>query len=158
MQKGFTLIELVIAMTIFFVMMALAIPNLLGSRSQAEINSAVPVLISDIKNQQLKAMLGATEGRATTDYYGVHFETNTYTLFHGLSYNPVDTSNAIVSLSGTLKFGSIAFSNAQIIFQKGNGEVVGFNSVANTVVLIDPSNNESRTITLNSYGTITGVQ
>src|SRR5258708_9123759 len=99
-SSGFTLVELMITMGVFIILIAIATPNLLGARNQVQVNTGVQTVIADIKNQQLRSMLGETQGRTTTDTYGIHFETTTYTLFHGASYSLADTTNSLVPLGG----------------------------------------------------------
>lgn len=156
-RKGFTLIEMVVVMGIIVLITAISVPSLLGSREQAEVNSSAAVVVSDIKQQQLKAMLGDTEGRSDPDFYGVHFEQETYTLFHGSSYSMNDPTNAVIALPDNLQFSSVSFPQSTIVFAKGSGEIVGFTAGADSVLLYNPNNNQSRQITFNQYGVVTGA-
>lgn len=155
---GFTLIELILVMSIFMTLTAFATPSLLGGRSQVDINTTMSTVIADIKNQQLKSMIGDTEGRAESDSYGVHFETNSYTLFHGSNYVEGDPSNAVIPLEGSTQFGTVSFPGRQVVFVRGSGEILGFVAGADSVSLFNPSNNQTRVIVLNQYGVVTGSQ
>ncbi|KKU23344.1 MAG: hypothetical protein UX35_C0006G0020 [Microgenomates group bacterium GW2011_GWA1_46_15] len=64
---GFTLVELAVTTALFLSLLAIAVPNLLGIRERVEMRSVVNTVLADIRGQQLKAMLGDTEGRETTD-------------------------------------------------------------------------------------------
>ena len=147
-QNGFTLIELIIAMGIFAIITGLVTINLLGAQHTASIDSTVTTLIADIKQQQIKAMAGDTEGRGATDQYGVHFDANKYVLFHG-SYNAMDNANFVVNLEGSLNF----TGSGDIIFLKGSGE----NSGLNAIVIKDSLTNRQKTININNYGVITSA-
>lgn len=157
-RAGFTIIELLIVMTIIASLAALTYPSLLGSRAHAEVKSNLYPIIGDIKSQQLKAMTGDTEGRGTNDTYGVHFETTSYTLFHGASYNVSDTSNSIVKLPGDLEFRNVTFPSATILFLKGSGEISGFVDGHSGFDLIGTSTNEDLGVSFNQLGVATTIQ
>jgi prepilin-type N-terminal cleavage/methylation domain-containing protein len=70
-RTGFTIIELMIAMGIFVIITSLVTINLLNAQHIASIDSTVTTLIADLKQQQVKAMTGDTEGRGITDQYGI---------------------------------------------------------------------------------------
>ncbi len=139
-------------------LVAFAAPNLLGARNQVQVNSAVPMVIADLKQQQLRSMLGETQGRSTTDTYGIHFETTTYTLFHGSSYAVSEPTNSIVQLGGALTFSSVNIPGNVIIFGRGSGEVIGYSNTQNMFGITNPGNNQTRTVTFNTYGVVTQIQ
>jgi type II secretory pathway pseudopilin PulG len=148
---GFTIIELVITMGIFMIITSLVTINLLRAQHNASSSTTVTTLISDIKQQQVKAMTGDTEGRGTRDSYGIHFDTNRYVLFHG-TYSETEISNFNVNLEGSLSFTGLT-GDSNVIFSQGSGEKAGLNSI----VLTDSITNSQKTITINTYGVITEV-
>jgi prepilin-type N-terminal cleavage/methylation domain-containing protein len=150
-QKGFTIIELVIAIGIFTVITSLITINLVNVQHIASIDSTATTLVADLKQQQLKAMTGDTEGRGIADQYGIHFDVKQYVLFHG-SYDPAGTSNFVVDLEGTLSFTGIT-GDGNIIFSQGSGESFGLS----TIILKDDLTNKQKIITANIYGVITYV-
>lgn len=158
MRRGFTLVEIVVVMGVILAIMALTVPNIVGAREQVQINSAAAAIVADIRQQQLKAMLGDTEGRAAADAYGVHFESNSYTLFHGPNYIPGEPSNAVFSLPGNLQFSTVGFPAAALVFAKGSGEISGFTVGADNFLLFNPANNQAIQYTFNRYGAVTGAQ
>lgn len=150
-HKGFTILELLVTMGIFAVLTSLATINLLGAQHIASIDTTVSTLIADLKQQQIKAMTGDTEGRTAGDQYGIHFETNKYVLFHG-TYNSTDNSNFPVSLDGTLSFTNIS-DGGNIIFSQGSGESSGLS----TITLKDTATNKQKVFSINIYGVVTDV-
>lgn len=144
---GFTLPELLITMGIIAILFGFVSINLIRLQRHSSLVSTTDTLVSDLYSQQNKAMVGDTEGRATADEYGVHFETNKYSFFHGLSYSSSDFD---VELDPSLQF----LSTTDIIFSKGGGEVSG---APITVILQDTTNGETKTITINEDGVITGI-
>ena len=135
-------------MGIFAVITSLVTINLLNAQHTASIDSTVTTLIADLKQQQLKTMVGDTEGRGVTDQYGVYFAADKYVLFHG-SYNPADNSNFVVNLEGTLNF----TVNGEVVFSKGSGEKSGLNAI----VINDSLTSRQKTININTYGVVTTV-
>lgn len=155
-QKGFTLIEVLIASSILILLIGLTTINLLHARSQSNLTATVDTLTADLKQQQLKAMAGDTEGRTSNDDYGIYFGTNSYTLFHG-TYSPSDPSNHTIQLGDNIQISTVLFSNSQILFLKNSGEISNFDPNNNTITLTDTINNRQKTITINRYGVITQI-
>src|SRR5687768_9752938 len=80
--RGFTLIELMLVIAIIASLMGITTMSLTGAQQKSSMNATLGIFISDIRAQQLKAMVGDTEGRATSDTYGISFQSTKYTLFH----------------------------------------------------------------------------
>lgn len=153
-QQGFTLIELGVVLAIMIILLTLSVVSITTVQQQAYLSKSLEVLLSDIKLQQTKAMNGQTDGESTTYRYGIYFDTDTYTLFRGDTYNSSDPFNFTVSLDGQLTFSSVTFPNSQIVFEKGSGELVGFTPGSNTITLSE----DPTTITVNQLGVITNVE
>ncbi len=105
-----------------------------------------------MKEQQIKAMVGDTEGTASVSAYGVHFDTATYTLFR----NTYGTGNFVISLPSTIHISS-TFPSPQIIFATGSGELTNYVSNSATITFSDTADNSQKVITLNKYGVVTNV-
>ena len=156
MKSGVTLIEVLVVIGILLTLIGMASISFLPFRSKSTLDTAVTTLISDTKSQQIKTMAGDTEGRGTNDNYGVHFDTNSYTLFHGSIFNPSDTSNFTVALNDGIQIES-TFASSQIIFSIKSGEVISFSETQNSVTLEDTVEESSKTVNINRYGVITQV-
>ena len=156
MKSGVTLIEVLVVIGILLTLIGMASISFLPFRSRSTLDTAVTTLISDTKSQQIKTMAGDTEGRGTNDNYGVHFDTNSYTLFHGSIFNPQDTSNFTVALNDGIQIES-TFASSQIIFSIKSGEVISFSETQNSVTLEDTVEESSKTVNINRYGVITQV-
>lgn len=149
--KGFTLVEVTLVVSLFFILVGLATVNLFNFQHKSQLDAAVNSFQADYKEQQIKAMVGDTEGTSTSLDYGVHFETTSYTLFRG-TYTQGNSANFVVMLPNTVTIAT-SFSNAQILFLKGSGEV----SVAGTITLTDTVTAAQKVLTINKYGVITAV-
>lgn len=156
-DKGMTLIEVVLVMGIFSVLATLGTINLLNARSSSSLSSNMYSIIADIKTQQTKAMTGDTEGRSTSDYYSVYISSNSYTLFHGQTYNAGDSTNTTIPLPTDLTL-STTFPSSKIVFTPAAGEVSAFSAGQNTVTLKNTSTNKQTVLQINKYGTITSIQ
>lgn len=150
-QRGFTLIELSVAVSILVILLGFITVSLIRSQQTASLTAAQEVLIADLKQQQLKSMIGDTEGRASSDVYGIHFDSNRYVTFHGSTYSPADPSNSAINLESNMQFNN---PNFDVIFGKLSGEIT-------TPVIIELQDNTDlrlRKIYLNVYGVITQVE
>ena len=156
-KRGVTLIELILVLSIVMLLIGLITVNLSNIYTTSSLNASGDVLINDIKSQQMKAMLGDTERRASADAYGVYFEPDKYILFHGFVYNPSDTSNFAINLEGSLHFNTILFPSSSIIFNPLSGKTVGYVSGQDTVVLKDSSTGKQKTIQINRLGVISNI-
>src|SRR3990167_5666809 len=85
-RQGFTLIELALIMGIIAILISFMSINLLKPQTTASTSSTVQILGADIKEQQIKAMSGDSDGESSTDSQGIYFESNRYTLFRGPNY------------------------------------------------------------------------
>jgi len=150
-QHGFTLIELIVVLSLVITLLGITTINLVGSQQAASLNSAVEILSADLKQQQLRSMIGDTEGRATSDSYGIHFDSNQYVFFHGTTYSASDNTNFVSSLTDDMQINHPGFN---IVFSKISGEIP-----ADTIIeLKDNTNSKLKRIHLNTFGIITQVE
>lgn len=155
-KKGFTLVEITVVIGIIAVIVSYSVINLTTVQHTTYVGTTIDTFISDLKQQQLKAMVGDTEGRGVNDYYGIYFGTSDYALFHGSTYS-AGPSNPIIPLTTSVQFTNVTFPQSQIVFNKGSGEIVGFAVGSNTVTLVNVVTNEQKTITINRYGVVTQI-
>jgi prepilin-type N-terminal cleavage/methylation domain-containing protein len=155
--QGFTMVELMLVISILLILMSIGGVSTLSMLKTTYLSTTVDVLVSDLKRQQLKAMNGYTEGRASHDHYGIHFETSRYVLFHGLVYSAADSTNIPVNLDNNIRISSNSFPSSQLIFTGVTGEVAGFSMGSNTITIENRTNSEHKVVTLNRYGVITSI-
>lgn len=155
-NKGFTFIELIVVFGIVAVLFSIGYVAISSTQTTAVGNSSISVIISDIKSQQIKAMVGDTEGRGTPDTYGVKILPDSYVLFHGAVYDPLAPGNYSIPAPSGYTF-STTFPDTSIIFSIGSGEIVGFNPSQNTISLTNASTGNTKTIQFNKFGTVTNV-
>ena len=149
-QRGFTLIELAVVIGVIAILLGFVTINLVRSQQGVSLTTAAEVLVTDLRQQQLKSMIGDTEGRATPDPYGIHFDASRYVFFHGSPYSPADTSNFAINLDSNMQFNN---PNFNVIFSKLSGA-----TLETTIELKDNTNSKFKKIHLNSLGVVTKVE
>lgn len=155
-QVGFTFIEVIVVVSIFLTLIGLTIINPLNLRESTSINTFVYTLITDIKNQQIKSMVGDTEGRGIPDTYSIYIESAKYTLFHGQNYFEGDSSNFSVAVDDQYQLLTI-FPGSKIVFAEGSGEIIGFAQNQNTITIKNARTGQQKVITINKFGVVTGI-
>jgi len=151
-QKGFTLLEILISLTIFATLLGFATVSFLKTQQTSSLNSSVEKIISDIKSQQLKAMAGLSGGDQNGSSYGIYFTSTSYTLFKGSVFNPSDSTNLNINLDKNINITNINLPNNSLVFSQQSGEITNFDNNNNSITLKNISGNEQKTIILNRYG------
>lgn len=149
LQQGFSLIEVCVVLGIFFILIGLVTLNFFKIQNKTQLSGYVNSFLADMKEQQIKAMAGDTDGSASASAYGVHFETTSYTLFR----NAYGTNNFVVSLPSNVH---IAGSTNPVLFASGSGEL---NPTTNslTITFTDTADGSQKVVTLNRYGVVTSI-
>ena len=154
-RPGFTLVEVLIIMGILAILFTISSLNLSNTVPQNALSNATDLLVADIKQQQLSAMTGNTEGQAVNSDYGIYFTSDKYSLFRGSSYNIGNTSNFDVHLDDINT--STTASGSMIVFEKNSGQVLNFQPSGNKITLTHSDIGKSTTITINKYGIIESI-
>lgn len=144
---AFTLIEVLLVIGMSAILFSFATINLLKPQQSASINSTVTAFISDVKEQQIKAMAGDTETAGSSQNYGVHVEQDSYTLFRGNSYLTNPASYFIVNLDPSMRFTTFP---QDIIFAKRSGELTS----PVTITINNIQSGEQKTLSINNLGAI----
>lgn len=155
-EAGFTLIEIIITLGIVLMLSGVTTFNLLHTQTAATVDSTVDTLVSDMNNQQLKAMVGVKSTHPGS--YGIYFMQDRYVLFWGSTYDVTSLANFSVPLDQGIMFTGTTFPNNALIFTKLSGEMSGYTPSNNSVTLKSTSGNSQKTITLNRYGVVIGIR
>ena len=152
-ENGFTLIELLLVMAIAIILLSVSTINLIQAQGNTTLAAAKDVLAADMKSQQMKAIDGHAIDATTNDSYGIIFQSNKYTLFHGTTYDPTDTKNFTVVFDGPLTVTS-TFPNDTIIFSRLTGEILNYSSSQNTITVTNTPDGKQHNLILNRLGVI----
>lgn len=153
-QQGLTLIELLLVVGILTTLLGIGFLSITNIQVITTNSSSATILVSDFKNQQIKAMVGDTEGRGIPDNYGVKILSGQYILFHGSGYNPLETTNFSIPIDTGYALSS-TFPNTTVLFASASGELVNFVDGQNSVTLTHTQSGKAKVIKINKYGTIT---
>lgn len=143
-QLGLSLVEVVIAMGFFLILSTLITVRTFTARGRAFEKDSMNQLISDLRNQQIRAMGG--------DSNGIFFESTRYVLFRGTAFNPQDQGNLAVPLEENLQIVNVSFPQATVVFTKGTGEILGFVSGSDALSIRNSLSGEEKRVRLNRYG------
>lgn len=149
---GFTIIEVLVTISIALVLFGLISINLGKSSSAVSVSGVVNTLLADIKHQQLLAMGGDQGSTSSQQSQGIYLQADSYTLFAGNSYSGGDSNNFTVDLPSSVTL-TTSFAGNTVLFTKGAGEVNSFVGGNNTITISDPST--SQTITIGRLGALT---
>jgi len=156
-MRGFTLIEVLVVAGIFTAFLSFMMPTLTSSQRHAQSNEDAALLVADMRDQQMKAMLGDTESLAAATASGIYFETSRYTLFRGSVYSAADTYNYVINLDPQFQFTSTNFPSSRIIFTRGSGEVSNFVNDTYSITLSDIQSGTCQVISVNKYGVVQSI-
>ena len=156
LQRGVTLVELLVVMGILAIIFTFTTVNIIPLRDRASLNTTVSSLVADIRQQQLKAMIGDTEGNATRSAYGIYFTNGGYTVFPGSSYTVANTHNFTATLDSSVEFLN-TFTNSTLIFASASGDFVNYAESANTLTVRVKATGEQKVLQFNKYGTVSAV-
>lgn len=151
-QRGFTLIEVMVVMGLITILTGLAIINLFSVQPKVVASASANTLVSDLRSQQVKAMMGDDDGGSAAQAYGVVIGTDAYTMFAGSSFSPADPNNFVVDVEQGLTLSS-TLPSSTVIFSKASGEVAGFSPGNNTITFTNTSGAQT-ILDVNSYGVV----
>lgn len=155
-ERGFTLVELGIVFGIIALLFGFVTLNLGNVQKVTSINSAIDTLVSDMKSQQTKAMVGAGNSGAGKSF-GIYFQSDRYILFTGTTYSSTNSSNFTIMLGGSIEFVNSTFPDNSLVFLRQSGELNGFTDGMNTITIQNIQGLNKKTITVNRYGIVTKI-
>jgi type II secretory pathway pseudopilin PulG len=155
-KRGFSVIELTVVFAIGLTLLFLASVNLLGVIRRPSLAAAADTLVSDLRQQQTRAMANEAVALSPTAF-GIAFTPGSYILFAGTSMIQNDPANSTIPLSDGIALAS-TFDNQQVAFAQGSGEVVAASPQEYEITLTDTRNGELRTIIVNPYGVVTQLE
>ncbi len=147
-SNSFTLIESLIIFGIFIILTAITVPLFRFFEKETDLNNSTEEIINVLRLAQNKTL--ASEG---DNQYGVHFESNKYVLFKGISYNPSATDNEIYNLSMRVEIYEIDLTGGgtEVIFDRITGVTSQFGKIS---LRLKDNISKIRQISINSSGEI----
>jgi type II secretory pathway pseudopilin PulG len=155
-QKGFTLVELGVVFGVMAIIFGFSVFNFTSVQRIVNVDSATETIVSDLKNQQTKAMSGFTPEGSEANH-GIYFSNDSYVLFRGSSYSQSNSTNHNVALGSNLEFSDVTFQGSTIIFMSKSGEIADYSEGSDSFSIQKIGGSNKQTIRLNKYGVITQI-
>lgn len=152
MQKGTTLIELIVIMAVVGILSRLVTLDLFRGQQRASLIVSRDLLVSDIRKQQHRAMEGLTPSQGTYLDYSIRFEEQRYIVYPGVVYDSENPANDVIVLDSILRFEPIDIPDNTISFSRISGEVRGFDVAHNRVTLKNIQTANQYVVRVNSLG------
>lgn len=150
--KAFTLIELIVSMSIFLIIMGFSGVAYLNIQRNSDLVNQSTQLVSSIRQAQTLVFSGQTLDESNNSNVGIHFDSNSYTLFIGNAYDPFNSTNITTVFPNSIVLANY-LPSADLIFYAQSGEVSNFDPLANTIT-ITHQDGQSKTITINKLGVV----
>lgn len=147
-QKGFSLIEMIIVVSIFVLLVAGSVVAFSRFGEKQIIKSTVSEVLSELDEAR-----SLTLASYDNTVYGVHIESDKITFFKGSTYSPSDPDNNITELSEKVSISNISLFGGgdDVIFQRLTGKTDQYGTLTISLVS-DPT--ETKTITIQESGII----
>lgn len=153
-MKGFSLIELLVSMSILLLLFAIAFSSVGNLIPDANLDGAVLTLRADLREQQMKALTGYETITGGSSNYGIFFEQDRYTLFTGNSYIEGNQENYLVTLPEGLEINPISLPFESVVFAAKTGEVLNFNPDYSRITIRNVLSQQAQTLDINLLGVI----
>lgn len=150
-QRGLTLTEIIVVITIFLIILAIGFAAMKGTSQKKELDTIVENIASELDRAKAESILGKSGKN-----HGVKFNSNSIVIFAGTFYDPADATNVTHSFSAKYTIGNnLANADKIILFAR----MTGIPAEGGTITVTEdanPSNTES--ITVGAQGDITVVK
>lgn len=142
MNKGLTLLEIIVALSIFFILGAIAILAFSNYSKNSLLGDARARVLSELNYARSETL--ASENKSS---WGVHFESSRIVRFKGSAYSSSDPSNVSISLPLGIAISSINLGGQpEVIFERLTGRAGN-----NGSIVLELSSNPSASTTINIY-------
>lgn len=152
LQKGFTLVELIISIALIAIIVGISFSNLGGHQEKLEVDLEAEKIVAYLRETRNKAIAGQDNSSWGIHFVNVSNDDDYYNLFKGLTFSTSDIVETRF-LSKEIQFLIPAINeNVDVVFLKSSGEL---NSSEKTIILQSIINPEmTSTIEINKLGQI----
>ncbi len=119
MKKGFSIVEMIIAITVLLILAVVITGSFLRFRDTQNLNSGIAEIASLINEGRSQTIASKNSSQ-----YGIHFEATKAVLFAGTSYSPAGSDNKELKVCPLLEIYSISLNGggSDVIFQQLTGK------------------------------------
>ena len=154
MKKGLTQVELLLTVAILAILFVLGTVIFSNFSRQDLILNEARKIKSVISEAQTKTVAGFKLGGSQALNFGVYFSSDSYVLFSGTTYDPLNVNNQELVLPENLELTTIDLPDSSLVFTKITGEVTNYNPVLNNLILRDQTIGQEKKIIINQLGMI----
>ncbi len=150
-NKGITVIEIIIVISIIVALSAIILPSLSSFRRERSLDNATQDIIS-----MLNKARNDTVSSLNSMAYGVHFESDKVTYFQGPTFNSIASSNVVLLLDPSVNIPSTGGINlggggSDVIFTRLTGDTVNYGTI---ILQLTSDATRQKTITISKTGAI----
>jgi prepilin-type N-terminal cleavage/methylation domain-containing protein len=153
-KNGFTLLEILIAISIFFIILSITISITRSFSDTVNLDNAGKIIGTNIKLAKTRSISALNDTN-----YGVHFEDNYIVVFEGSDYDAGDLTNKVVDLPDGVEIEMSTINLAEnptasgynLIFDRLTGATNNFGTIKIRLIK-NPS--EEKQIVINSEGQV----
>jgi prepilin-type N-terminal cleavage/methylation domain-containing protein len=141
-KKGFTLVEMILALAMLFVLFAIASPFYQKYQSKNDLDLAVISVAQNLRRAQTLA-----QGMDANSNWGFYLQSGSMTVFRGASYATRDSGfDELINMPEVV----VPSGLTEVVFTK----FTGLPASVGTITLTNTSINEVKNITINSKGMV----
>lgn len=146
-RKGFTLLEVLIVVTIVGILATLSVSYYSGSQYRSKLNDAASEIVQTLRRAQSKAVAGEAG-----EPFGVHLESDGFVLFEGSAYVSEGENNESFSLPSGIEAYDISLNGggSDVVFVELEGSTDDYGSFS-----IRISGDLSKTVNISEEGAVT---
>jgi prepilin-type N-terminal cleavage/methylation domain-containing protein len=152
LSKGFTLIEIILVISVAVLLAGVMVFPLTKFRDNKLLISTSEVIYSVLNEAR------SNTTAAKNDFqYGIHFESNSATLFRGTTYSAGDANNEKINLQNVITLSQISLNGggSDVLFNRLTGSTNNFGSLK---VQLTKDSSVFRTINIEKTGVVTIVK
>lgn len=139
--------EILIVITLIVIISTIGWVNVQDFRAQSDLDSKAQQIVSTLRKAQ-----NNTLGSKNSSSYGVYFQSDSYSLFQGISYNAGDPGNETHLLPVAVEISSISLGGGSaVVFQRVNGRT---NNAGSLALRLKASPATTRAITIEPSGNV----
>ncbi|MDQ3245204.1 MAG: prepilin-type N-terminal cleavage/methylation domain-containing protein [bacterium] len=143
LNKGMTLVEILLVLSILVVLLIVVLPNFARFRSSQVLSATVSDILSSLDKARSQSL-----NSLDSSEYGVHFDSNQIVIFKGIVYSALTATNEIIPISSPASLSTITLASggSDVYFARLSGAP----STTGTVVVTVSS--LTKTITIGATG------
>jgi len=152
-KKGFTLVELILVITILGLIIVFSSVVFSNQQSQISLESSILEVNSAIRESQNKS-ISQSQDTSGDENFGIYFTGSSYTVFKGNSYSAGNSTNFTRNFGSGIHLATINLPSSQLVFDRITGRLTTY-SQAQSSIVFSTFDNVTKTVTINPYGAIT---